>query len=196
MMFQRLRAAQACVAAWDQRWSARMAGAAREHRALYHSSAVLAHAGDGALWLGIGLVALIAGRPTDRWVLAPIAAAVALTALLVTAIKFSARRRRPEGSASARWSSLPRYDVYSFPSGHAARVACIALCASSVYPGARLPLLAWAVGVCLARVALSAHYLFDVLVGAILGGAVAAFVGLAWPAVAIWLQAVAQCGLD
>lgn len=195
MIGQCLRSAQARAAAWDQRWSARMAGAVRGRRALYRGSAVLAHAGDGALWAAIALLLLILGAPADRWLLAPIVAAVALTALLVAAIKFSVRRGRPRGPESARWSSLPRYDVYSFPSGHAARVACIALCASAAYPGVRLLLVVWAVGVCLARVALAAHYLLDVLVGAALGVAVAAATSHVWPTIAVWLQAINPLGL-
>jgi undecaprenyl-diphosphatase len=97
--------------------------------------------------------------------------------VLVFAIKFTVRRRRPEGE----WGQVYRKtDPHSFPSGHAARAALLAVLAIGLGPPwLGLLLAVWAPLVMLARVAMGVHYLSDVLAGALLGG----LVGLAL----IWL---------
>jgi undecaprenyl-diphosphatase len=92
---------------------------------------------------------------------------IIVLALIVTALKFSIRRRRPEGEWGAIYRST---DPHSFPSGHAARAALLAILSLAWGPswlGAML--LIWAPFVLLARVAMGLHYLSDVIVGATLG---------------------------
>jgi undecaprenyl-diphosphatase len=90
-----------------------------------------------------------------------------VTALVVMAIKFTVRRRRPEGE----WGNIYRStDPHSFPSGHAARAMMLAVLAIALGPawfGAVL--LVWAVCVSLARVAMGVHYLSDILAGMFFG---------------------------
>lgn len=96
--------------------------------------------------------------------------AVLLTAVLVLAVKFTVRRRRPEGEWGAIYRST---DPHSFPSGHAARAAMLAVLAAGLGPawfGAAL--VAWAPLVSLARVAMGVHYLSDVLAGVLIGIAI------------------------
>jgi undecaprenyl-diphosphatase len=171
------------LAAIDRRWSAKMARTAESHVPLYRGSVILAHAGDALLWAGIGLVVLLWGPSRAREILVQIGVSVLFTALLVAGLKFGVRRERPRGAESAKWSMLPKQDLYSFPSGHAARAACIATGVSVVYPAASLPFAIWMAGVCLARVALEAHYLLDVVVGVLLGALVAALVSKAWSSI-------------
>ena len=91
--------------------------------------------------------------------------------VLVQALKFTIRRRRPEGE----WGTVYRFtDPHSFPSGHAARAFLIAAIASFLGPAwLALILWVWAPLVSLARVAMGVHYVSDVLAGAIVGVVVA-----------------------
>jgi membrane-associated phospholipid phosphatase len=88
---------------------------------------------------------------------------VITTAVLVLLVKFSVRRQRPAGE----WGQIYRSsDPHSFPSGHAARAAMLAVLAAGLGPAwlAGL-LLVWAPLVGLARVAMGVHYLSDVVAG-------------------------------
>jgi len=172
------------LAGMDRRWSAWMAQAAEAHSALYWLSRILAHAGDAVLWMGIGGIVFVWGSPRAKDALLQTVIAVACTALLVAGLKFGVRRERPRGKESAKWSLLPKHDLYSFPSGHAARAACIATGVAAAYPDVRLPFMIWMTGVCVSRVALAAHYLIDVLVGVLLGVVVATLVTRTWSSIA------------
>ena len=103
------------------------------------------------------------GRP---WAITVLISIVAL-AVIVLAVKFSIRRRRPEGE----WGHIYRStDPHSFPSGHAARAVLIAVLAIGLGPGWLAILLCiWAPLVALARVAMGVHYASDILAGGILG---------------------------
>ncbi|MBI1879571.1 MAG: phosphatase PAP2 family protein [Chloroflexi bacterium] len=90
--------------------------------------------------------------------------------LLVTLIKFTVRRRRPRPPGEF---VTFQYDAYSFPSGHAARLAALAVSVMFFDP-----LLGWgfvglAIGVAGARIAVGIHYLSDVIIGLGLGALVA-----------------------
>ena len=185
--WQSLRARGSELTVIDRRWSARMAQTAESHTLLHLGSIILAHAGDALLWLLIGLLVLLWGSPRAKDALLQIGVSVLFTALLVAGLKFGVRRERPRGKESAKWSLLPKHDLYSFPSGHAARAACIATSVAAAYPAAGLPFVIWMAGVCLARVALAAHYLLDVLVGVLLGVLVATLIIKAWPGIVLFL---------
>jgi membrane-associated phospholipid phosphatase len=150
----------------DARLSSRMRAA--ERPGLLRSAAILlAHSGDSWFWL-IGL-AVLWFFGTDYWRIRAIVMALGIlvTAVVVMAIKFTVRRRRPEGE----WGNIYRAtDPHSFPSGHAARMVMLAVVALGMGPawfGALL--IVWALGVALARVAMGVHYLSDILAGMLLG---------------------------
>ncbi len=88
-------------------------------------------------------------------------------AIFVLVIKFRVRRERPSGN----WGMLYRStDPHSFPSGHAARVALLAVMAWGLGPLWLAGLLTlWAPLVILSRVRMGVHYLLDVAVGALVG---------------------------
>lgn len=170
----------------DRRWSARLClkklpASPREALPWQWPVVLCARLADGPVWIAIGAAAMIWGSYALRGTTIKAAAAVVFTAVMVGAIKFSVRRQRPRGAESALWSTLPRYDRYSFPSGHAARVACIATVASMadgrlVLSGVLLVLV-----VACARVAMRIHYLFDVVCGTIVGLVSAYLILLLWP---------------
>ncbi len=150
----------------DARWSRRLllAEPAGPRRKL---AALLAHSGDSWFWgLGLGATWLLGSAAWKAWALRMLAA-ILFTALVVMALKFTFRRRRPEGE----WGTIYRLtDPHSFPSGHAARaflLATLALAWGPAWLGTML--LPWAPLVALARVAMGVHYLSDVVAGAVLG---------------------------
>jgi len=134
---------------------------------LRKSASALAHSGDSWFWLaGLGLLWWLGTAYWKALALLMILA-ILLTALVVFFVKFTVRRRRPEGE----WGKFYRLtDPHSFPSGHAARammLATVALGQGPLWLG--LLLLIWAPFVGLARVTMGVHYLSDVLVGMLLG---------------------------
>ncbi len=150
----------------DARLSAQMRVAERPGL-LRTVAAVLAHSGDSWFWwAGLALLWWL-GNPFWRpWALTVLLSIIGL-AVIVLAIKFTIRRRRPEGEWGAIYRST---DPHSFPSGHAARAILIAVLAIGLGPGWLAMLLCvWAPLVALARVAMGLHYLSDVAAGAVLG---------------------------
>lgn len=159
----------------DRRWSASLVLPA-SRRAMRQAAALLAHSGDSWFW-GAGLVVvwLLSEAAGKQWALRMFLA-IGITAAAVTALKFIIRRRRPEGE----WGAIYRKaDPHSFPSGHAARAALIAVLIAGWGPGWLVPwVVLWAPLMPIARVTMGLHYLSDTLAGAALG-AVAAAVTLA-----------------
>jgi membrane-associated phospholipid phosphatase len=130
-------------------------------------ASVVAHSGDSWFWLlGFALV-WVFGHHAWRPIVQKLVLAVLLTATLVLMIKFSVRRRRPEGD----WGSIYRNtDPHSFPSGHAVRASMLAILSIALLPSwIAVILIVWAPLVALARVAMGVHYLSDVLAGIVIG---------------------------
>ncbi len=109
-----------------------------------------------------------------------------MMAVMVILLKFSIRRPRPEGE----WGKIYRItDPHSFPSGHAARSAALAVMGLAIGPPwFGLTLALWAPWVGLSRVALGVHYLSDVVAGWLVG-AVMGVVALALKPLAMQLLA-------
>ena len=143
--------------------------------ALRNTAIFFAHSGDSWFW-AIGLLAIwLSGNSFwKEWAVVQFAG-IGLLAVMVLAIKFLVRRRRPEGE----WGNIYRYtDPHSFPSGHAARAFLIATIAAGLGPSWLAILLwLWAPLVAFARVAMGVHYLSDIVAGALFGILVA-FIGL------------------
>ena len=169
----------------DRRWSARLCikdlpATPRQARPWQWPLVLCARLADGPLWIAIGAAAMVLGSGALREAVVRTAVAVVFTAVVVAAIKFGIRRERPRGVQSALWSAMPRYDRYSFPSGHAARAACIAVAATSADARLALPALLMVLAVASARVVMGIHYLLDVVCGAAMGGVSAWLVLLLW----------------
>jgi undecaprenyl-diphosphatase len=150
----------------DARLSSQMR-VAEKPGALRAIAVFFAHSGDSWFW-AIALFALwISGDSFwKQWAILQVAG-ISLLIALVLVIKFSIRRKRPEGE----WGQIYRYtDPHSFPSGHAARAFLIATIATGLGPGwLAIVLWIWAPLVALARVAMGVHYLSDILAGALFG---------------------------
>lgn len=130
-------------------------------------AAFFAHSGDSWFWMaGLILLWLFTGGEW-RFRAVILAGGVVGLAALVLAIKFTVKRQRPPGE----WGAIYRNtDPHSFPSGHAARAAMLAVLAIGLGPA----WFGWVVGlwaplVSLARISTGMHYLSDVLAGIVLG---------------------------
>jgi undecaprenyl-diphosphatase len=125
-----------------------------------HSLAwVLARTGDGIFWIFVILFLLWQQEPLG-WELSIVAAA---TAVCVAILKGIFRRQRPRAKKALGT------DKYSFPSGHAARATAVAFTLAFYNPILAPLWLIWAILVSLARVALSRHFLSDIVGGVVVG---------------------------
>lgn len=143
--------------------------------ALRSIAVFFAHSGDSWFW-GAALILLwfFGNSSWRQWEVVEFVG-ISVLAVLVMAVKFLVRRRRPEGE----WGGIYRNtDPHSFPSGHAARAFLIAVIGTALGPAWLGVLLwIWAPLVALARVAMGVHYLSDVVAGALFG-IVVALIGL------------------
>jgi len=154
--------------AWDHALSARLT--IRRTGFLRRSAQIIAHTGDGIVWIAAGLVLIM----LDRLDLALREELTVFTLIVVVAaIKFLFRRRRPTGERGTLYFQM---DAHSFPSGHAARTAALAVTFGALNPALGFGLAVWAMLVSLARVALGIHYLLDVAAGTIVGIGVGAII--------------------
>lgn len=150
----------------DARWSQRLR-VAEKPGLLRRAAIILAHSGDSWFW-GLGCLAVwVFGDATWKYRALAIVFGIAITAVAVQAIKYVVKRPRPPGEWGQMYRSV---DPHSFPSGHAARVAMLAVLGTALGPPwFALILWIWAPLVALARVAMGVHYVSDVSVGAVLG---------------------------
>jgi undecaprenyl-diphosphatase len=150
----------------DARLSAQMRVA--ERPGWLRSLAVfLAHSGDSWFWwAGLVLIWWLGNAFWRHWALTVLVSIIILAAIVLV-IKFTIRRRRPEGE----WGTVYRStDPHSFPSGHAARVVLISILVLGMGPTWLAVILCfWAPLVALARVAMGVHYLSDIVAGIGLG---------------------------
>jgi len=151
---------------WDAKWTYRLR-VAEQGSILHKIGAFFAHSGDS--WFCYLALVIIWVFGTEYWkeLTLILGISILITALVVLAVKFTVRRRRPEGD----WGGIYRKtDPHSFPSGHAARAALLAVLGIGLGPTwFGVALMIWAPLVIVARVLMGVHYLLDVLAGAVLG---------------------------
>lgn len=146
-----------------------------------------AHLGDGHYVFGsLGFVYLI-GWLWDALYLRQATSAIGLTILMsmlaIAVIKHIVRRERPQPPGEF---VAFKYDAYSFPSGHSARLMALAVSTGAFAPGFGWVLVVVALGVAIARVSVGIHYLVDIIGGLIVGTLVALVVlMILWPALVI-----------
>ena len=94
--------------------------------------------------------------------------------LLYLIIKHSIRRPRPYRACPGIRACGRSLDEFSFPSGHTMHSVACALILSSYYPALGYVVWPFTVLVGVSRIVLGLHYPSDVVVGALVGGAMAA----------------------
>jgi membrane-associated phospholipid phosphatase len=135
----------------------------------------------GLGWVAIGAVG--AGLDRDRRKAWWIAGAVGPAAVAINyAVKLAVGRERPLIEDHPRLARAP--SKLSFPSAHSTSSMAAATAMGRIAPGARMPLTALALAVCLGRPFLGMHYPSDVLAGMLLGREI----GRHWPLPGISLR--------
>jgi membrane-associated phospholipid phosphatase len=139
-----------------------------------HVARFVAHIGDGQyVFSALGVIYLLGwfwGEPLLRRGAATVTLVVLAAMIVVTLIKFMVRRQRP--CPPGEFVTF-QYDLYSFPSGHAVRLAALAVSAAFFYPPLGWLLGGIALGVAAARVAVGIHYVSDIMIGLSIGALVA-----------------------
>jgi membrane-associated phospholipid phosphatase len=150
----------------DAQWSKRLR-LKQENKWIWPAAKFFAHSGDSWFCLLAMSVVWLFSRNFWHNHAALMGVATVSMAVLVLAIKFLVRRRRPEGE----WGAIYRKsDPHSFPSGHAARTALLAAMAVGLGPAwFGWMLVIWAPAVSAARVITGLHYLSDVVAGIVVG---------------------------
>ncbi|MBR5699685.1 MAG: phosphatase PAP2 family protein [Bacteroidales bacterium] len=120
-------------------------------------------------------------------ILASLIITVVLTDQIANLVKNAVMRPRPCHTQSlldaGLWCPAPKGGPYGFFSGHASNVFGFALCSSIGFANKKVSkayvwaVFIWAVLVALSRVFLAAHFLGDILVGALFGLAVGLLMG-------------------
>ncbi|XP_067625504.1 polyisoprenoid diphosphate/phosphate phosphohydrolase PLPP6 isoform X3 [Eurosta solidaginis] len=103
-----------------------------------------------------------------------------LDIIIIAVLKAICRRRRP--SVTTDMYTLGP-DQFSFPSGHASRAIFLLMFFVVLHPVhalLRMPIVSWALSVCLSRILLSRHYILDVVGGMAVGVFEALVITLFW----------------
>jgi undecaprenyl-diphosphatase len=174
---RRVDQGRARIDALDRRWALAVHRGA-DRPALLRLLAACSLLGDATGWLLLALLLPLAdaqhGLQVSRELVLLGLGNTALYALL----KQGTRRDRPCQGCAGIAARMAAADRYSFPSGHTLHAVAFAALLSAWYPWAAGPLAVFATLVALSRVALGLHYPSDVLAGAAIGVASAAW--LAW----------------
>lgn len=125
-----------------------------------------AHLGDGLVWSLLGGILLVWGNGFVRSITLVALIAVLASGGISTAVKYAIRRRRPQERPQFY---AVKYDRFSFPSGHAARMGAIAVIVGRFFPLVAPATYILAVLVAWCRIAVGVHYASDVLAGLALG---------------------------
>ena len=129
--------------------------------------------GDGAFWYGL-MAALIAWH---GWGAVPVVLHMIMAGLIGTLIykwlKSATERPRPYQVCPTICCLTAPLDRFSFPSGHTLHAIVFSLVVTAYYPPLGWLVWPFTALVALSRLVLGLHYVSDVLVGALLGGAIA-----------------------
>ena len=126
-------------------------------------------AGDGWLWLAIGIAVLMSPDPNRFRAVESAACAIACGVVLFLKVKRIFCRLRPRDIEPHCWANIVTRDKFSFPSGHSTTAFAVALSLGSFYPETMPILLLLATNVAVSRVIVGMHFLSDVLVGSGVG---------------------------
>src|SRR5688500_13072650 len=128
--------------------------------------------GDGWLWGALlGLVFVFGGA--ERFLaLTSATCAAGVGIVLFSLLKRLTGRKRPCVIEPHCWASLLPPDQFSFPSGHSITAFAITTPIALIYPSLQATLLFIAISIAVSRVVLGMHFLSDVVVGILLGGAI------------------------
>jgi undecaprenyl-diphosphatase len=126
-------------------------------------------AGDGWLWIGVGLIVVLLGGSDRFQALEAGLLAVGAGLAGFFMLKRITGRERPCALETHCWADLLPPDRFSFPSGHTITAFAVAISIGGYYPALLIGLLFCALSVAASRILLGLHYLSDVLAGMAIG---------------------------
>jgi membrane-associated phospholipid phosphatase len=128
------------------------------------------------LWIcGAAVLAMVGGRPGRRAALQGLVSVAVTSAVVNLGVKRLGRRRRPdrEGAGVPLDRHVRMPTSLSFPSGHSASAFAFATGVGNELPPIAVPLHGLAAAVAYSRVHTGVHYPGDVVVGSLIGTALA-----------------------
>ncbi len=160
---------------WDKKFSKRMG---ETSQGMLKFASFLALSGNAQPWMIVSFLFFVFDiffkHRSDNLVQLIIAGIGGLTSAI---IKHITKRKRPNEEVALKY--IATGDHWSFPSGHATRMGCLAMFMTLYYPTFGWIIIIWAIGVNYGRIALQIHYFLDIIGGTILGagfGVVAYFI--------------------
>jgi undecaprenyl-diphosphatase len=167
-----LRGLLARFTAWEHRLAIRF-NRPNRRRFLSAFFGVVSRLGDGPFWYLLMAALLIMDGPAALEAVLVMVLTGIVGTLTYKGIKASTTRPRPcQRHPGIRLTTLP-LDLYSFPSGHTLHAVSFTVVAAAYYPWLAPWLAGFALLVAVSRLILGLHYLSDVLVGALIGAAIA-----------------------
>lgn len=127
---------------------------------------VFQHSGDSIFLFPFFLILYLLGTGQTKVTTGMVVAGMIFTALVVFLLKQIFRKERPAGIAGKMYR---KYDRFSFPSGHAARVWAVVAIISFFYWRAAVVLSVWALLISFGRLKLKLHRKTDVFAGVVIG---------------------------
>ncbi|MDH5327190.1 MAG: phosphatase PAP2 family protein [Gammaproteobacteria bacterium] len=135
--------------------------------------AIISRLGNGVFWYVLMTIIPIADSVNGPIASLHMAAVGLVCVVFYKVLKNKLVRQRPY----LKWNNIRRgtapLDLYSFPSGHTLHAVAFTMVALAYYPLLAPLLVSMTLLIALSRVVLGLHYPSDVLVGAIIGAAVA-----------------------
>lgn len=150
--------------AWDKRASQKIVDKTAKHKTMF---SLLALSGNAQPWIILSVIFFIFDIFMDRTINIFQLLVLGIAGLTTTIIKFIVKRKRPSEEMVKKY--VARGDHYSFPSGHATRMACSAIVMILFFPEVGWLFDIWAIGVNIARISLRLHFVLDVIGGTIVG---------------------------
>lgn len=126
--------------------------------------------GNGIIWMASSIL-LILWNSQQSSLSARLLIGLIIDIVYVAMFKALARRRRPTYAYQRDQMIVAGVDKHSFPSGHCSRATYVAFFVNNFASSPFLIFMVnvWAISVCVSRVLLGRHHIFDCLAGAALG---------------------------
>ncbi len=149
---------------------------------------IYAKSGNTFPWFVFTLICFIFGFLVPRYALIIQWIAMGITFIVIMAIKFSVKRKRPVDDLPPKL--VGKADHYSFPSGHAGRMGTLAAFMSLLFPKVGWIFIIWAIFVGFGRIVMRVHYFLDIISGIILGATVGTVFYLIRNQIEQWIEPI------